>query len=214
MSYKTILDNTANLIEKLILTEVDGVEIPTSNYGWENKRHISDFFRVSHIERYSDKNIEVLHFTCFPSVFYQEPIFGFDIITTDKKPLAAFMDWSPIDNIKSYETDYKFETQYKLPNWAKSIFSKNAIAVVPNDNEINIICGIAIESFTQYLKMLVNSKPSPNRYEYIVAKQNYYCEQQQQNERTYNVLKSKLGKDGAKEFMETILFPKLNNINE
>ena len=59
------------------------------------------------------------------------------------------------------------------------------------------------------MDVLVNSKESTKRYEYIVAKQNYYCNQQQKNERTFNVLKSKLGKDGAKEFMETILFPKI-----
>ena len=209
MSYKIQLDKTAQKFENLILTEVDGVEIPTPNYGWENKRHISNFFRVSHIERYSDKNIEVLHFTCFPSVFYQEPVFGFDIITTDKKPLAAFMDWSPIDNIKSYKCNHKFETQYKLPDWAKSIFSTNAIAIVPNENELEIICDIAVNSFKEYIGMLSNSKESIKRYEYIVAKQNYYCDQQQKNKRTFNVLKSKLGKDGAKEFMETILFPKI-----
>ena len=214
MNYKEVLDNTARQIENLIITEVDGVEIPTSDYGWGNKRFISDVFRVSHIERYSDKNIEVLHFTCFPTVFHQDPIFGFDVIATDKKPLAAFMDWSPVDNLKSYECTYKFETPYKLPDWAKSIFSKDAIAIVPNDTELKMVCSIVIDSLKEYFKLLNNTKPSTSRYEYIVAKQNYYCEQQQKNERTYNVLKSKLGKEGAKEFMETILFPKLNNVNE
>jgi hypothetical protein len=43
----------------------------------------------------------------------------------------------------------------------------------------------------------------------VIEKQNYYCDQQQKNERTYNVLKAKLGEDRAKHFMQTILFPKL-----
>ena len=33
---------------------------------------------------------------------------------------------------------------------------------------------------------------------------------QQKNERTYNVLKSKLGEDRAKQFMTSILFPTIN----
>ena len=47
MSYKEILDRTSKQIENIILTDIDGVEIPTSDYGWGNKRFISDFFRVS-----------------------------------------------------------------------------------------------------------------------------------------------------------------------
>jgi hypothetical protein len=43
----------------------------------------------------------------------------------------------------------------------------------------------------------------------VVEAQNYYCEQQSKNERTYNVLKAKLGEERAKYFMDTVLFPKI-----
>jgi hypothetical protein len=66
-----------------------------------------------------------------------------------------------------------------------------------------------IESFELYLDVLNNSKEKPNRVNYIVAAQNRYCENQQKNERTYNVLKAKLGVEKAKYFMENILFPKV-----
>jgi hypothetical protein len=42
-----------------------------------------------------------------------------------------------------------------------------------------------------------------------VAAQNRYCENQQKNQRTYNVLKAKLGEERAKYFITNILFPKL-----
>ena len=60
-----------------------------------------------------------------------------------------------------------------------------------------------------YNKILNGAKESEYRSEYIVAAQNRYCENQQKNERTYNVLKAKLGEERAKHFMQNILFPKI-----
>jgi hypothetical protein len=45
--------------------------------------------------------------------------------------------------------------------------------------------------------------------EAVIEGQNHYCDQQQKNERTFNVLKAKLGEDRAKHFMSIILFPKI-----
>ena len=211
MSYKKTLDNIANRIQDLITITTNGVEIPTEDFGWKNKRFVGSKFRIAHIERYSDKNLEVLHFTCFPDSSYQHPIFGFDIITTDKKPLAAFLDWSPIDNTLSYICVEEFQKPYPLPEWAKIIFSTTPVAIIPDDAEMEKLSEIVIESFEDYLNILNNSKPSTKRLEYIIAAQNRYCEQQQKNERTFNVLKAKLGEERAKLFMSEILFPKIQN---
>ena len=209
MSYKRILNKVANELQNT-LEYSGGIEIPTEDFGWSNKRYVGDNYRLAHIERYSDKNLEVLHFTCFPNPTYQHPIFGFDIITTDKKPLAAFMDWSPVDNTTSIKAGYKFEKEYPLPDWAKLIFSQYPLAIVPNDSEMNSLSNAVIESFNIYLKILDNSKEALERVDYIVAAQNRYCENQQKNQRTYNVLKAKLGEERAKYFISNILFPKLN----
>lgn len=208
MSYKKTLDNIATELE-LILQLASASEIPTEEFGWSNKRYVGDKFRIAHIERYSDNNLEVLHFTCFPNQKYQHPIFGFDIITTDKKPLAAFMDWSPVDNNTNVESRYTFEKQYPLPEWAKIIFSSTPLAIIPNDYEMDSLSNNVIESFQIYLDILNNSKEALDRVDYIISAQNRYCENQQKNERTYNVLKAKIGEDKAKYFMENILFPKI-----
>jgi phycocyanobilin:ferredoxin oxidoreductase len=184
-------------------------EIPTEDFGWSNKRYVGENFRMAHIERYSDSNLEVLHFTCFPNQTYQHPIFGFDIITTDKKPLAAFMDWSPVDNTTNIKSRYEFEKPYPLPDWAKLIFSPTALAIIPNDYEMDSLSNNVVESFEIYLDVLNNSKETLDRTDYIIAAQNRYCENQQKNERTFNVLKAKLGEERAKYFMENILFPKI-----
>ena len=209
MSYKQTLDNIASELES-IMQLAAAFEIPTEDFGWSNKRYVGENFRMAHIERYSDNNLEVLHFTCFPNSTFQHPIFGFDIITTDKKPLAAFMDWSPVDNTTNIESRYEFEKPYPLPDWAKLIFSPTALAIIPNDYEMDSLSNNVIESFELYLDVLNNSKENTNRVDYIVAAQNRYCENQQKNERTFNVLKAKLGKERAKYFMETILFPKID----
>ena len=208
MNYKHILNSIADKIENTIIQH-SGKEIPTEDFGWNNKRFVNDKFRLAHIERYSDKNLEVLHVTCFPNEKYQHPIFGFDIICTDKKPLAAFMDWSPVDNTLSYACEYDFEKPYPLPNWAKIIFSPMAVGIIPNDNELDKLTDIVIHNFDMYMKILDGAKQNEYRSEYIIASQNRYCDNQQKNERTYNVLKAKLGEGKAKYFMETILFPKI-----
>ena len=208
MSYKQTLDNIASELES-IMQLAAAIEIPTEDFGWSNKRYVGDNFRMAHIERYSDKNLEVLHFTCFPNENYQHPIFGFDIICTDKKPLAAFMDWSPVDNTLRYNCEHEFEKPYPLPDWAKIIFSPTALAIIPNDNELDKLAEVVVNSFEMYNTILDGSKQSEYRTDYIIAAQNRYCENQQKNERTFNVLKAKLGIEDARYFMENILFPKI-----
>ena len=55
MSYKQTLDNIANELQA-ILEISNGVEIPTEDFGWVNKRYVGDNYRIAHIERYSDNN--------------------------------------------------------------------------------------------------------------------------------------------------------------
>jgi phycocyanobilin:ferredoxin oxidoreductase len=210
MNYKETLDKVAVGFANIIDTFADGGKIDTEDFGWVNNRYVSDLFRVAHIERYSDKNLEVLHVTCFPTKYSSNPIFGFDIITVEKKCLAAFLDWSPdIHDKLVYKCDTQFKTPYKLPEWTSSIFSKNAIAIVPDEDEFKKICAEAMLSFLTYIGMLSMEEIIVVDSEVIIEGQNHYCDQQQKNERTFNVLKAKLGEERAKHFMSTILFPKI-----
>ena len=84
-----------------------------------------------------------------------------------------------------------------------------AVGIIPNDNELDKLTDIVIHNFDMYMKILDGAKQNQYRSAYIVAAQNRYCDNQQQNERTYNVLKAKLGAEKAKYFMENILFPKI-----
>lgn len=209
MNYKDKLDETAHKLKLLLQAFVDAQKIETEDFGWNNDRYISENFRIAHIERYSDNNLNVLHFTCFPNTDCPDPIFGFDIITTEKKCLAAFLDWSTVVSDVTYKSPYNFSTNYKLPDWANEIFSKDFIAIIPNDDEFLILLDIVIDSFSKYLILLLRNNIRVDKLTEIKTKHNNYCDNQQKNERTYNVLKSKLGEKRAKYFMSEILFPKI-----
>jgi phycocyanobilin:ferredoxin oxidoreductase len=209
MSYKIVLDNIANSVQEIIVNKGEGTQIEIENFGWTNLIYESKHFRFAHIERYSDKNLEVLHITTFPNKTNPSPIFGFDIITTDKKPLAAFLDYSPVVNNVTYKPNKTFETLYNLPDWAKKIFSNDAIAIVPTEKDIDVLYEVVKDAYTKYIDLCIENQSTIDS-EIIKDGQNYYCEQQQKNERTFNVLKAKLGEDRARYFMNTILFPKIN----
>jgi phycocyanobilin:ferredoxin oxidoreductase len=209
MSYKIVLDNIANSVQEIIVNKGEGTQIEIENFGWTNLIYESKHFRFAHIERYSDKNLEVLHITTFPNKNNPSPIFGFDIITTDKKPLAAFLDYSPVVNNVTYKPNKTFETLYNLPDWAKKIFSNDAIAIVPTEKDVSILYEVVKDAYTKYIDLCMENESTIDS-EVIKDGQNYYCEQQQKNERTFNVLKAKLGEDRARYFMNTILFPKIN----
>lgn len=209
MNYKILLDQTANKLED-ILIENNGIKLDTEDFGWENTRYFSDSFRIAHIERYSDRALEVLHFTAFPNVDCGDPIFGFDIICTEKKPLAAFLDLSPVSYRPESFIENNFKTKYPLPEWAQNIFSDHAIAIIPDEDELVSLCDVAVELFGYYV-LGISDRTNPIE---VVEKQNHYCEQQLKNERTYNVLKAKLGDERAKYFMTNILFPKVNLLED
>jgi phycocyanobilin:ferredoxin oxidoreductase len=111
----------------------------------------------------------------------------------------------------SYYFDNNYEKKYLLPDWAKEIFSTSALAIIPNDDEMDKLVFNVIESFEDYMEELSTAWHEPELVEYIVSGQNRYCDNQQKNERTFNVLKAKLGEDRARHFMTEILFPNIKS---
>lgn len=207
MNYKTLLNTAANTFEAYINTiPLDTKPIDTEDFGWYNARFESELFRLAHVERYSDNKIEVLHVTTFPHGWSPEPIFGFDVICTDNKVVGAYMDLSP--GIVSYPFDegMLFEERKPLPEWA-TVFSDRFILLKPkSDDEFMKFVQWTFKKYKWYLHQL-DKKITGNQNE-IVAKQNQYCEIQASNPRTYSVLKTKIGEERAKYFMQNILFPR------
>jgi hypothetical protein len=192
-----------------VINNVDGaIELTTEDYGWSNYRYKSEIFRMAHVERYYDGKVDVLHVTTFPHHWSPEPIYGFDVIITDKNPIGAYMDLSP--GIKSYAFDegMEWDERKPLPEWA-TVFSDRFVLIKPSSmDELKKFCDWALGKYKWYISEALNQKETGD-YKQIIEIQNRYCDVQSQNPRTYNVLKKKIGEISAKYFMENILFPKI-----
>ena len=219
MSYYKLKDRIYYHSEKfkeLIESQDDVKEIHTDDYGWENYRYESPNFRLAHVERYSNRGLEVVHITCFPPENSKAPIFGFDVVGFEdsenetSKISGVFIDWSPI----MYEEDWHDSTwnkDRKLPYWA-TVFSKKFIAVRPTEDEYEKIFEVGFEAFQRYIKKINSGKDLTddiNQIEEIIEKQNTYCEHQASNKRTMGALTAKIGKEEAEYFMKEVLFPKI-----
>jgi hypothetical protein len=197
---------------KNIIESVDGVTVlDTEDWGWENYRYTSPLFRLAHIERYFLDNLLVLHITVFPHKNDPSPIYGFDIICSEKTNtvMGTFIDLSPI-LYDEWEHSFKSNSTRILPEWA-TIFSKNFVALRnPTEDEHTSIFDFSYTLFIEYLSTIrTQTYNDPNHIDQIIKAQNIYCDHQQQNKRTFGALKAKVGEERARTFMETVLFPKI-----
>ena len=181
----------------------------TDDYGWENHRYESKHFRLAHVERYADGKIEVLHFTTFPHKWSPEPIFGFDVITTEKIITGAYMDLSPILNTYPFDEGMDIGGRKPIPEWA-TVFSDRFIMIKPeSDAEFIRFCDWVVDKYDWYLNSLLWLEKKTEDIEGVIEKQNIYCSVQASNPRTYSALKALIGEEKARYFMENILFPKI-----
>ena len=198
---------------KQLIEKQNGVKLlDTEDFGWENYRYESPKFRLAHIERYFHDNLLVLHITCFPRETDSSPIFGFDVVCSEKtqKISGAFLDLSPVLFDKQFHNSV-WNSDRKLPYWA-TIFSKYFIAVRPTEDEHDKLFELAFEIFEKFLNDLNSDIYKVENETYInkiIEKQNEYCIHQAKNERTFGALKTKIGEEKARYFMTKILFPEI-----
>lgn len=202
-------------MHSLIKRQVGVCELPTEDFGWENYRYYGPGFRLAHVERYFHDNLLVLHVTCFPHANDASPIFGFDVIGSEKsnKVTGVFLDWSPTIVTHRWNLNKSITNNRDLPEWA-NIFSDYMIAYRPDtEAEIDSIFDFAVRSFREYFSNINNSLTSrlvtENNINIITEKQNRYCEQQAKNPRTLAALTHKIGEERAVYFMNEVLFPKI-----
>lgn len=202
-------------MHSLIKRQTGVCVLPTDDYGWENYRYYSPSFRLMHVERYFADGLLVLHVTCFPHATSAAPIFGFDIIGSDKsdKVTGLFLDWSPVLYEQRWNLSKDWKNNRELPEWA-NIFSSQMIAIRPeSEEELDKILNFSYHSMTDYmihLNSLINSNLCVDTaIKLAIEKQNYYCEQQAKNPRTLAALTHKIGAERAVYFMNEVLFPKI-----
>ena len=190
--------------------------------GWINRVWANDDIRRAHIDvvdARDTKGLWMMHVCIFPTLDNPAPIYGFDVIAGKNKMTGAFHDFSPTSDpdhpmIQGYfdsVENFIPEKPRELPEWARNIFTEKMLAAgnVKSDEEATEIIQIALSNLHAYFEEVGETK-GEGPPDLVAACQNYYCENQQKNPHTANVMKSLgLPEEDVDRFCTDMLFPKL-----
>lgn len=185
----------------------------------ENLCYQTPQFRKLHLELARVGNaLDILHCVMFPNPEYALPIFGADLVGGRGGISAAIADLSPVTGDRSlpqaYQTalskldSYPFTQPRELPPWG-SIFSDFCLFVRPATPQEEDAFLEQVQSFlTLHCQFAGATTPLDSQIEVnrVLAGQQHYCQQQQQNDKTRRVLEKSFGSEWAERYMTTMLF--------
>jgi phycocyanobilin:ferredoxin oxidoreductase len=186
----------------------------------ENLCYQAPQFRKLHLELAQVGNgLDILHCVMFPNPEYALPIFGADIVGGRGGAVsAAIADLSPVNAERSLPIKYgqalsalpdlNFSQPRALPEWA-DIFSEFCLFVRPmGELEEKAFLQRVRDFLTLHCQIASATKPLTSELEVAnaIAGQQYYCEKQQQNDKTRRVLEKSFGAEWADRYMTTMLF--------
>ena len=193
----------------------------------ENRCYQTPQFRKMHLELAKvGSNLDILHCVMFPRSDYPLPVFGCDIVAGKNGVSAAIADLSPTSPEKILPPSYvsclsslpqaEFSEVRELPTWA-DIFSDFCLFIRPhNDDEEQRFLDIA----SGYLRIHCQQANraillSPQQQQLHLARQQYYCIKQRQNDKTRRVLEKAFGSEWADNYMNSVLFdvPQMDSDN-
>lgn len=186
----------------------------------ENLCYQAPQFRKLHLELAQVGNgLDILHCVMFPNPEYALPIFGADIVGGRGGAIsAAIADLSPVNVERSLPVRYSqalsalpnlnFSQPRALPEWA-DIFSEFCLFVRPmGELEEQAFLQRVRDFLTIHCQLASATKPLTSELGVAssIAGQQYYCEKQQQNDKTRRVLEKSFGTEWADRYMTTMLF--------
>ena len=185
----------------------------------ENHCYRTPQFRKLHLELAKvGSGLDILHCVMFPNPEYGIPIFGADLVGGRGSISAAIADLSPVHPERALPRSYhnalsnlpemKFEQTRELPQWG-DIFSDFCLFVRPMcDREEALFLQRVRDYLTLHCQLAVATAPltSSVEIEQIMSGQRYYCEKQQQNDKTRRVLEKSFGTEWTERYMTTMLF--------
>ena len=192
----------------------------------ENRCYQTPQFRKMHLELAKvGNNLDILHCVMFPRPECALPMFGCDIVAGRGNISAAIADLSPTSPDKTLPAGYiksldsldktDFSELRELPPWA-DIFSEYCLFVRPhNPEEEQNFLDIAAGYLRVHCQQAVQSTPiSSQEQKMYLAGQQYYCNKQQQNDKTRRVLEKAFGEEWAENYMTTVLFDVPESLDE
>jgi phycocyanobilin:ferredoxin oxidoreductase len=154
----------------------------------------------------------------FPNPDYPLPIFGSDIVSGRGAISAAIVDLSPVNADRSLPPNYQsrlaavngqeFSQPRDLPQWG-DIFSDYCLFVRPVGEVEEAAFLNRVESFLSiHCQIATETQPLTSQAQIakVLAGQQYYCDRQQQNDKTRRVLEKSFGIEWADRYMTTMLF--------
>ncbi len=189
----------------------------------ENHCYQAPQFRKLHLELAQVGNgLDILHCVMFPRPEYAIPIFGADIVGGRGSISAAIVDLSPVETLENGKrslpikycqdlsalSELNFSQPRALPDWA-DIFSEFCLFVRPmGEPEEQAFLQRVCDFLTVHCDIANIEKASTSDRDIAktIAGQQYYCQKQQQNDKTRRVLEKSFGAEWTERYMTTMLF--------
>ncbi|MEL4894599.1 phycocyanobilin:ferredoxin oxidoreductase [Crocosphaera sp. Alani8] len=184
----------------------------------ENRCYQSTQFRKMHLELAKvGKGLDILHCVMFPHPDYSLPMFGCDVVAGKKGVNAAIVDLSPANPELILSDAYNqalsqlekpdFSDQRDLPEWG-DIFSDYCLFIRPHNQEEEQLFLKRVGDFLKIHCQQANEsqKVSIQQQELNLQGQKYYCQKQQQNDKTRRVLEKAFGEVWANRYITEVLF--------
>ena len=184
----------------------------------ENRCYQTPQFRKMHLELAKiGKNLDILHCVMFPRPEYELPIFGCDIVSGRGQISAAIVDLSAATAEGKLTGEYISELSQlswpsyshprDLPDWGKRIFSEFCCFVKPATPAEEQQFMAQTEAYLSiHVQTALGKLPMPECRAEFLSRQRYYCQQQQQNDKTRRVLEKAFDPQWAERYMTTVLF--------
>ena len=195
------------------------------------KLHL-ELAQVGDCEASQRHRLDILHCVMFPHCNYDLPIFGVDLIASQAGIGAAIVDLSPVNSDpKGYPKglasrraernrtlppaytkaltnlpQINFTRPRTLPLWG-NIFSEFCLFVQPQNNlEEKLFLKRVLQYLTLHCTTAVTAFAEAGKEAQIISGQRYYCQQQQQNDKTRRVLEKSMGKPWTDRYVTQMLF--------
>ncbi|MBD1911145.1 MULTISPECIES: phycocyanobilin:ferredoxin oxidoreductase [unclassified Leptolyngbya] len=183
----------------------------------ENRCYQTPQFRKIHLELAKvGQGLDILHCVMFPRPDYDLPMFGADLVGGRGQISMAIADLSPVRSDHTLPDAYQqslqalpsseFSDNRSFPTWA-TIFSDFCLFIRPQSPEEETAFLNQVEAYmTVHCERAIATPSTPEQRSEIMAGQERYCTQQQQNDKTRRVLEKAFGAEWAERYMTTVLF--------
>ncbi|MBF2083052.1 phycocyanobilin:ferredoxin oxidoreductase [Thermoleptolyngbya sp. C42_A2020_037] len=183
----------------------------------ENHCYQTPQFRKLHLELAKlGTGLDILHCVMFPRPDYDLPMFGADLVGGRGQVSMAIADLSPVRGDRSLPSSYmgeleslpplQFSQTRSFPTWG-TIFSSYCLFIRPESEDEQQQFLDRVEAYLKiHCERAIATPATPEKQAEILAGQQHYCTQQQQNDKTRRVLEKAFGEDWAERYITTVLF--------